>query len=83
MTITAAWHHEFIDEEGQTRASFKDWRDTPFAASDSERASDTGSVSLSLDSQLSESLNASLTAETHFGSGSTGGWGAARIQWVF
>ena len=83
MTITVAWHHEFIDEEGQTRASFKDWRDTPFAANDSNRASDTGSISLSLDSQLSESLNASLTAGTHFGSGSTGGWGAASIQWVF
>ena len=83
VTVSALWHHEFIDDAGGATASFADWRGVSFTADDADRARDTGSVSVSIEGKIDETFSAALTAGGVFGGGVTGGWGAAHLLWKF
>ena len=83
LTVSALWHHEFLDDAGEATASFADWRGVSFTADDAGRVRDTGSVSVSIEGKIDETFSAALTAGGVFGGGVTGGWGAAHLLWKF
>ena len=83
LTVSALWHHEFIDDVGDANASFADWRGVTFTADDAECVRDTGSVSISLEGKMDETFSAAIYVGGEFGGGMTGSWGAAHLVCKF
>ena len=77
------WNHEFMDDYGRTRASFKDWRDTKFDSLAESGSRDTGTAAVSITGFVNERFSTSLGLGADFGDGSHGAWGNVRLDWKF